>query len=109
MRAESMAQRRTGLDLYLDPAFPFWRVPRGQDFKILQPNLRGLAWWVETVPVVKPFLTAAQTELIDTEGYTSADIYNEMSTLAESLDAPVKNLNKAVATVRGVAKLRFAA
>ncbi len=39
----------------------------GQDYPAQQPNLRGLAWWVETVPVVKPFLSAAQTELIDTE------------------------------------------
>ena len=39
----------------------------GQDYPAQQPNLRGLAWWVETVPVVKPFLSAVQTELIDTE------------------------------------------
>jgi homoserine kinase type II len=32
-----------------------------------QPNLRGLAWWRETVPVVRPFLTADQRELIDAE------------------------------------------
>ena len=39
----------------------------GQDYPAQQPNLRGLAWWVETVPVVKPFLSAPQAELIDTE------------------------------------------
>ncbi len=39
----------------------------GLDYPAQQPNLRGLAWWTDTVPVVKPFLTAAQTELIDTE------------------------------------------
>ena len=39
----------------------------GQDYPAQQPNLRGLAWWVETVPVVKPFLSATQTELIDSE------------------------------------------
>ena len=39
----------------------------GQDYPAQQPNLRGLSWWVETVPVVKPFLSPAQTELIDTE------------------------------------------
>lgn len=39
----------------------------GQDYAAQQPNLRGLAWWVETVPVVKPFLTPTQAELIDTE------------------------------------------
>jgi homoserine kinase type II len=32
-----------------------------------QPNLRGLSWWVETVPVVRPHLHAAQAELIESE------------------------------------------
>jgi homoserine kinase type II len=39
----------------------------GRDFPLHQPNLRGLAWWEETVPVVRPFLTAPQCELIDSE------------------------------------------
>jgi homoserine kinase type II len=39
----------------------------GQDFAMHQPNLRGLAWWLETVPVVLPFLTPSQAELITTE------------------------------------------
>ena len=39
----------------------------GIDFALHQPNLRGAAWWAETVPVVQPFLTPAQRELIDTE------------------------------------------
>jgi homoserine kinase type II len=39
----------------------------GQDFALHQPNLRGLAWWTETVPVVLPFLTATQRELIESE------------------------------------------
>jgi len=37
------------------------------DFALNQPNLRGLAWWRETVPVVVPFLTPAQRELIESE------------------------------------------
>jgi len=37
------------------------------DFALHQPNLRGLSWWIETVPVVLPFLTDAQRELIETE------------------------------------------
>ncbi|MEO6660041.1 MAG: homoserine kinase, partial [Burkholderiaceae bacterium] len=37
------------------------------DFALYQPNLRGLAWWVETVPVVTPFLDAAQRTLIHAE------------------------------------------
>jgi homoserine kinase type II len=39
----------------------------GQDYPARQPNLRGLAWWVDTIPVVKPHLTAAQAELIESE------------------------------------------
>ena len=39
----------------------------GQDYAEQQPNLRGLAWWVETVPVVKPHLTPEQTTLIESE------------------------------------------
>jgi homoserine kinase type II len=39
----------------------------GADFAMTQPNLRGLAWWRETVPVVRPFLTAEQRTLIDAE------------------------------------------
>ena len=39
----------------------------GQDYTAQQPNLRGLPWWVETVPVVKPHLTAQQAALIDSE------------------------------------------
>jgi homoserine kinase type II len=39
----------------------------GRDFALNQPNLRGLAWWNETVPVVLPFLTPAQAQLIRAE------------------------------------------
>jgi homoserine kinase type II len=39
----------------------------GLDYPAQQPNLRGLAWWVDTVPVVRPFLAAAQADLIETE------------------------------------------
>jgi homoserine kinase type II len=39
----------------------------GQDFALSQPNLRGLAWWVETVPLVRPFLDEEHRALIDGE------------------------------------------
>jgi homoserine kinase type II len=39
----------------------------GQDFSHSQPNLRGLAWWIETVPLVRPFLSDEQRVLIDGE------------------------------------------
>lgn len=39
----------------------------GRDFPLSQPNLRGLPWWNETVPVVLPFLTSPQADLIRSE------------------------------------------
>lgn len=39
----------------------------GQSFGMEQPNLRGLSWWNETVPVVLPHLTPAQAQLINAE------------------------------------------
>ena len=37
------------------------------DFEMEQPNLRGLAWWNQTVPVIRPYLDAAQRGLLDSE------------------------------------------
>jgi homoserine kinase type II len=39
----------------------------GRDFAMSQPNLRGLAWWNDTVPVVLPFLTPEQAQLMRAE------------------------------------------
>ncbi len=39
----------------------------GRDFAREQPNLRGLDWWEQTVPVVLPFLEASQSTLIQAE------------------------------------------
>ncbi|GAB4217955.1 MAG: homoserine kinase [Rhodoferax sp.] len=39
----------------------------GRDFALTQPNLRGLDWWNQTVPVVLPHLNADQTTLIKAE------------------------------------------
>jgi len=39
----------------------------GQDYPHQQPNLRGLAWWVDTVPVVRPHLSDSQAALIESE------------------------------------------
>ena len=39
----------------------------GRDFSMSQPNLRGLAWWNETVPVVLPHLEAPQAQLLVSE------------------------------------------
>lgn len=39
----------------------------GRDFGRSQPNLRGLPWWNETVPVVLPFLDPEQAALLRSE------------------------------------------
>ncbi|WP_374408332.1 homoserine kinase [Hydrogenophaga sp.] len=39
----------------------------GREFALQQPNLRGLPWWNETVPVVLPYLDEAQSALIRSE------------------------------------------
>ena len=39
----------------------------GRDYDRRQPNLRGLPWWNETVPVVLPHLDAAQAALLQAE------------------------------------------
>lgn len=39
----------------------------GRDFEMRQPNLRGLAWWNDTVPVVLPHITQAQRDLLQGE------------------------------------------
>ena len=39
----------------------------GRDFAMQQPNLRGLPWWNETVPVVLPYLEEPEARLIRSE------------------------------------------
>ncbi|HEX5806465.1 MAG TPA: homoserine kinase [Macromonas sp.] len=39
----------------------------GQDYERQQPNLRGLTWWNETVPVVLPHLDTEQATLLKSE------------------------------------------
>jgi homoserine kinase type II len=39
----------------------------GLDFALQQPNLRGLAWWRETAPLVLPHLTPEQRSLLEAE------------------------------------------
>jgi homoserine kinase type II len=39
----------------------------GRDFAMTQPNLRGLAWWNETVPVVLPYVDPDQAALLRAE------------------------------------------
>ncbi|MDI9332294.1 MAG: homoserine kinase [Alphaproteobacteria bacterium] len=39
----------------------------GQDYHRTQPNLRGLNWWVETAPLVRPHLSEPQLGLLNHE------------------------------------------
>ncbi|MBX3609990.1 MAG: homoserine kinase [Hydrogenophaga sp.] len=39
----------------------------GRDFERRQPNLRGLSWWNDTVPVVLPYVSDAQAALLRAE------------------------------------------
>jgi homoserine kinase type II len=39
----------------------------GRDFPLQQPNLRGLAWWLEATPKVLPFLSADNAQLLSSE------------------------------------------
>lgn len=39
----------------------------GRSFPLQQPNLRALAWWNDTAPVVLPHLSPAQAELLQSE------------------------------------------
>ena len=39
----------------------------GEDYNRSQPNLRGLAWWNDTVPVVLPYLEEDQASLLQSE------------------------------------------
>lgn len=39
----------------------------GEDYNRNQPNLRGLAWWNDTVPVVLPYLEEDQARLLQSE------------------------------------------
>jgi homoserine kinase type II len=52
----------------------------GRDFPLRQPNLRGLDWWVETVPRVLPFLDAEKAALLESElafqrGFAAGEVY----------------------------------
>lgn len=39
----------------------------GREFGMSQPNLRGLDWWNETMPVVLPFMSEAESSLMQSE------------------------------------------
>jgi homoserine kinase type II len=60
----------------------------GRDFALRQPNLRGLDWWVETVPKVLPFLDAETAALLQSELAFQRD-FAAGSTYAELERGPV--------------------
>ncbi len=54
-----------------------------QDYALYQPNLRGLAWWNETTPVVLPFLSADNAALLRAEmhfqqAFAASDTYHAL-------------------------------
>jgi len=60
----------------------------GRDFPLQQPNLRGLDWWIETVPKVLPFLDAETAALLQSELAFQRD-FAAGSTYAELERGPV--------------------
>lgn len=51
----------------------------GRDFSIQQPNLRGLPWWEDTAPTVRPFLNQTLARLLQ-------DTLAEQQALAKTTD-----------------------
>lgn len=54
-----------------------------RDFPIAQPNLRGLAWWTENAPIVLPYLSEANQQLLRTEmdfqqAFAASDTYRQL-------------------------------
>ena len=54
-----------------------------QDYPLYQPNLRGLAWWNETTPIVLLFLSADNQELLRAEMHfqqalAASDLYHAL-------------------------------
>lgn len=54
-----------------------------RDFPIVQPNLRGLAWWRENAPVVLPYLSTENQHLLRAEmqfqeAFAASDTYRQM-------------------------------
>lgn len=99
----------------------------GADFALQQANLRGLQWWAETVPIVAPFLTAEQRELIETElayqqhlaasaafvalprGVIHADLFRDNVMFEEAAsDSAVSNAAHATAHLSGMIDFYFA-
>ncbi len=55
----------------------------GRDFPLHQPNLRGLDWWLETTPVVLPYLPEAaqhllRAEIHTQEAFAASAVYREL-------------------------------
>ncbi len=55
-----------------------------RDFARSQPNLRGLAWWLETAPRVAPFLSGEQQELLTSELAHQQSVHERASELPGS-------------------------
>jgi homoserine kinase type II len=56
----------------------------GRDFPLVQPNLRGLDWWVATAPRVLPYMTAEDARLLTDEvafqrAYADSEAYRQLA------------------------------
>jgi homoserine kinase type II len=54
-----------------------------QDYPLYQPNLRGLSWWRETTPVVLPYLSDDNQQLLGTEmqfqeSFAASSVYTSL-------------------------------
>lgn len=54
-----------------------------EDFEIRQPNLRGLEWWNEATPIVMPYLSDSNKQLLATEiifqnAFADSDVFREL-------------------------------
>lgn len=54
-----------------------------QDYPIVQPNLRSLPWWEQTIPTILPFLSDTQSQLIQSvlaeqQDFFSSELFKQL-------------------------------
>ena len=98
----------------------------GRDFDRLQPNLRGLAWWNDTAPVVLPYLEASQAALLrgelayqnhvaESSGYAAlprgpvhADLFRDNAMFATGVDGEFSDGQSSAPRLTGIFDFYFA-
>ena len=56
----------------------------GQDYALMQPNPRGMVWWMETIPQVLPYLpkdaaVMLEQELVYQQAFQQSPLYNRLA------------------------------